>query len=364
LLLDNLSNFSKRIPLPIEIKDPDDVSDYEIPASFVQSKSPKTLAYEWWDRQANRYQLLFLERSKSGDYLDSFKTNIDAGWSQKPLFLAEDVGLVGGFWAGAVSSRGYRDDTKDFHAEIDRDGCNARSGTYLGKGKLALGCIVGSLQILDITKPNLPIISSITPANDGPAWVLLYDDINDLLIGGLGGVAGDLYIWPKADIGAEPSRREVFRSGVGLLDVSKDGRYLAAGPSGREEMYLKIFNLQDLNAAPAILEGHSSRIKKVSFFGKNSLLVSATNTGILKLWDADQPDFPGVTLPMQKGGDVYGLLGINEKNEFVVSNDWQEVYHFKLDTIDEMKARSCEFLKPYLQDNSPLNSEQKKICSN
>ncbi|MDQ3231031.1 MAG: hypothetical protein M3Q07_04350 [Pseudobdellovibrionaceae bacterium] len=258
----------------------------------------------------------------------------------------------------SINVAGYASNTIGFSKEFDISDCEIMSMTYAGQGRVITVCRGGMITLFSFSSRGFTQVGTFG-TGEGIPGKIFYDIHAQILYLS----AGDgIWMWPRADFSQEPYKLKVFRSGVGRFEFSEDRKFVALGSVDKEDMTIKVHRTDLFTAAPSVLEGHTSRVYAFAFLGRGTILASSDHEGIVKLWDVQHPDFSGVTLPVENAGPIQSLTGLPNSHEFIVENDIQETFHFKLLTIPAIGKKTCEFLKPYFQSGSGLTETQRELC--
>lgn len=361
LLMSNLKKVSRLIPYPVKREVDGGTPESSATTSKSASSDGEYVASVYYDPDWETRMIVW-KRQENGEYLQVLKSPMKkTSATATPIIFAEDLGVLIVHGYGYLQMVGYLPNTSQIYSEYVPEPCDTTvTGAYLGRGKLLFACLGGHITVLDISNFEFRNVRHLRPTLT-TITAMSYDQKNEILLMAVKD-SSQLWIWPKGDLDLAPVKLGGFKSGIIGLSLSENRKHLAVIPVNRQDSSIKIFDYNNLNAQPASLEGHSSKITHVSFFGSSSLLVSGDEQGILKIWDANHPEFPGVTVVLQRGGSIKNLVGIPARNEFIVENSSQRIYHYRLDSIQDLVSRSCNFLKPYIYQNSGLTEEQKSLC--
>lgn len=358
LWLNNLKNFAGEVHFPVLREDEGGIGRDFSPRFWAHSRQQELVAGSY-ESEKSVDQMVFWKPSADRTLQESYRINLPSRLSWSAYIFADELEVIVGYFSNSFFTAGYGVANRG-EIKLGESICSPMDLTY-GHKKLFVACHSGGLDVFDLSKTTMPKLGHIETIDEFVTQVD-YEPINDLLIASHGGEQEHLWVWQQADLLSTPTRIRVFQSGIWAIATSFDGRYVATLPASEEDMLIKVFQLQNLPAEPLILQGNRSKTKQITFIGNQGLLVSGSEEGQIKIWDVDHPDFPGVTIEIQRGKKIASLTGIPHHNEFIVENGEQEIFHYKLDSLTAIRNRTCDFLKPYFQPNSGLTAEQRKLC--
>ncbi len=142
---------------------------------------------------------------------------------------------------------------------------------------VALGRFDGSVELRDAA--TLDLIRTMEDATDQFVQLLAFSPSGGALVAGV--LTDTVYVFSTAD-GSFQGTLDLELEQILALDVSSDGRLLAAGSATGE---ISLLNLNDPSAL-SILQGHNGGVTSVAFLqGSNVLMTTGADNRVIR-WDA------------------------------------------------------------------------------
>ncbi|NET67386.1 MAG: hypothetical protein F6K63_24590 [Moorea sp. SIO1G6] len=150
-----------------------------------------------------------------------------------------------------------------------------------------------------------------------------------------------------------------YDDSVNSVSFSRDGQTLASGSSDKT---IKLWNLQTGKVIRTLI-GHDHIVNSVSFSRDGQTLASGSYDRTIKLWD------------LQTGTEILTLIGHDDNvNSVSFSPDGQtlasgsfdhtiKLWHLDLN-LDSLMARSCDWVRNYLQNNPNVRESDRHLCDN
>jgi WD40 repeat protein len=107
------------------------------------------------------------------------------------------------------------------------------------------------------------------------------------------GSESGIYLWNLNDLSASPALLEGHSDWVQSVAFSPDGHYLA---SGSDDMSVLVWDMTNLDAVPQTLLGHNDWVRSVAFSSDGSQLASAGDDMVILLWDVADLNAPPLPL--------------------------------------------------------------------
>jgi WD40 repeat protein len=274
--------------------------------------------------QGNQDRIMSLSFSPCGEYVATASTDGKARlWDLAGKQLAE---LKGSQWSSVIivsfSPNGERLTT----ASMD--------------GTIKLWNLSGN-QIAEFHK-YYGRVTSITFSPDGEHLAIASTD-------GMVQLRNNLYRYQSAE------EFTAHRGEVNSVSFSPDGQYLATGSDDGKA------RLWDLSAnLLAEFQGHQDRVTSVSFSPKGEYLATSSSDGTARLWDLTGNQIAEFK---EHQGGVNSVSFSPDGKYLATASDDGTARLWRVETLDELLARGCDWLKYYLASH-PEAREKLKVCQN
>jgi WD40 repeat protein len=113
---------------------------------------------------------------------------------------------------------------------------------------------------------------------------------------------------------------------------------------------------------PLTFYEHSNAVLDIALIGKSSLLVSGSSGGELKIWDIKNPEFPAVSFTPALTEAIRNIATVPGLNEFVVETAESAMFHYKLQSMQDIISKTCEALRIYLHYMRETYPKQAAFC--
>ncbi|NEP35876.1 caspase family protein, partial [Moorena sp. SIO3B2] len=146
---------------------------------------------------------------------------------------------------------------------------------------------------------------------------------------------------------------------VNSISFSRDGQTLASGSGDKT---IKLWNLETGTEIRTLI-GHDQLVTRVSFSPDGQTLASGSNDETIKLWN------------LETGTEIRTLIG---HDDWVISVSFSpdgqtlasgssdgtiKLWHLDLN-LDSLMARSCDWVRNYLQNNPNVSENDRHLCDN
>ncbi len=144
---------------------------------------------------------------------------------------------------------------------------------------------------------------------------------------------------------------------VHAVAFSPDGQTIASASHDRT---VKLWNLD--GTLRDTLSGHTDKVKSVTFSPDGQMVASSSEDRTLRLWRTD-----GTPIAILRGhGDtIHGLNFSPDGNTLSSASNDNTVILWNLENLNDLEgllAKSCNWLRGYLQNNSTIQEGDKHLC--
>jgi WD40 repeat protein len=155
--------------------------------------------------------------------------------------------------------------------------------------------------------------------------------------------------------GKEIAQFKGHQGAVDSVSFSPDGKLLATGSTDRT---LRLWNLS-AETQLAHFQGHQGMVIDISFSPDGKLLATASDDGTARLWDLSGNQIAEFT----HQAAVLSVTFSPDGNYLATVSTNGTVRLWPVETLDELLARGCDWLKYYLASH-PEAREKLKVCQN
>ncbi|MFQ4165299.1 caspase family protein [Scytonema millei VB511283_2] len=176
---------------------------------------------------------------------------------------------------------------------------------------------------------------------------------------------GEISFWDWKNKQKLPTKFKEHRDGVNSVIFSHDGSMLAtAGNDGIARLWLDLVNYKFLE-----LKGHIYGINQVIFNSKNNLVATAGRDGTVRLWnlngqqlaeyqiDQSNRDYWVTSISFSPDGKQLAAVGQDTTRGSWQAKMWQ------VEGLDELMVRGCNWVRSYLENNPNVKNGDRKLCN-
>jgi WD40 repeat protein len=142
------------------------------------------------------------------------------------------------------------------------------------------------------------------------------------------------------------------------VSFSPNGKILA---SGSLDKTIKLWNV-DARQEKHTLKGHIDSVHSVSFSTDGKTLASGSSDNTIQLWDVDTGK--KITIDRDNDGhsnEVFSVSFSPDGKTLASGSRDKTVILWNLD-FDDLLVRSCNWVRPYLQNNPNVSADDKQLC--
>ncbi|KAA3663849.1 MAG: hypothetical protein DWQ04_08710, partial [Chloroflexi bacterium] len=150
---------------------------------------------------------------------------------------------------------------------------------------------------------------------------------------------GKIYLWNIDNLDERPKILQGHEGSIQDVVFSPDGKTLA---SGSRDTFIRLWNMENLDSEPIILRGHEDDVWALDYSPNGNLLASASEDGTVRLWNMNNPTDVAMVLRDTKGYQKSEVI-FSPDGLTLASNSSSSIQLWIL--LDELMEIGCQMVK-------------------